>query len=359
VADFAALEPATAADACVGDFGATALVVAHAAAHNAPASASASDANADAGAVERGARDDRIGGPGRVAGDPAEAATGVTPGALYVVATPLGNLRDLTVRAGEVLHAVDRIYAEDTRVTATLLAHIGVSARPAALHAHNERARVAEILAALAAGHSVALVSDAGTPAISDPGARLVRAAHEAGHRVIPVPGPSALAAAVSVAGLDAERFLFVGFLPGQAKARRGIVEAFGALAVALVFFEAPHRVRDTVAFLAGALDPSRTLVVAREITKRFEEIARVELGDADAWFGADANRERGEFVLIVDRPPAPVADAHAVPDDVDAWLRALLREVPPSTAARIAAAATGASRDALYARAIALKAAP
>ena len=296
-----------------------------------------------------------------MAGDPAEAAAGVPaqgvePGALYVVATPLGNLRDLTLRARDVLRAVDRIYAEDTRVTATLLAHIGVATRPAALHAHNEASRAAHVLAALREGRSVALVSDAGTPAISDPGARVVRAVRDAGFPVIPVPGPSALAAAVSAAGLDAERFLLVGFLPTQAKARREALDAFGKLPVALVFFEAPHRVRATVAQLAQALDPARALVVAREVTKRFEEIARLRLGDADAWFGANPNRERGEFVLIVDLPPTRRGDDGALPPDVDAWLRALLREVPPSAAARIAAAATGCPRDALYARALELK---
>jgi 16S rRNA (cytidine1402-2'-O)-methyltransferase len=282
----------------------------------------------------------------------------VEPGALYVVATPLGNLRDLTMRARDVLSAVDRIYAEDTRVTATLLAHIGVGTRPVALHAHNEAARTAQVLAALEDGRSVALVSDAGTPAISDPGARVVRAARDAGRPVIPIPGPSALAAAVSAAGLDAERFVFVGFIPAQPKARRELLDVLGGLPVALVFFEAPHRVRETVAVLARALDPARKLVVAREITKRFEEIARLDLGRADEWFAADPNRERGEFVLIVDLPPPRIDAAHALPQDLDTWLRALVREVPPAAAARIAAAATGQPRDALYARAVALKSA-
>ena len=341
--------------------GFTALVVVHAAAHNALARTIAIEAIAEAG--ERVACDDRIGGPGRVnvdrAADRADVPhPGVEPGALYVVATPLGNLRDLTMRARDVLCAVDRIYAEDTRVTATLLAHIGVATRPVALHAHNEAARTAQVLAALDAGRSVALVSDAGTPGISDPGARVVRAARDAGRPVIPVPGPSALAAAVSAAGLDAERFVFVGFIPAQAKARRELLDALGALPVALVFFEAPHRVRETVAALAQALDPARKLVVAREITKRFEEIARLDLGRADEWFAADPNRERGEFVLIVDLPPPRIDAAHALPQDLDAWLRALVREVPPAAAARIAAAATGQPRDALYARAVALKSA-
>ena len=347
--------------AAAGAVGFTVLVVVHAAAHNALARTIAIEAIAEAG--ERVACDDRIGGPGRVRVDPAADRAdiprpGVEPGALYVVATPLGNLRDLTMRARDVLSAVDRIYAEDTRVTATLLAHIGVATRPVALHAHNEAARTAQVLAALEEGRSVALVSDAGTPAISDPGARVVRAARDAGRPVIPVPGPSALAAAVSAAGLDAERFVFVGFIPAQAKARRELLDVLGALPVALVFFEAPHRVRETVAVLARALDPARKLVVAREITKRFEEIARLDLGRADEWFAADPNRERGEFVLIVDLPAPRVDAAHALPQDLDTWLRALVREVPPAAAARIAAAATGQPRDALYARAVALKSA-
>jgi len=341
--------------------GFTVLVVVHAAEHNALARTIAIEAIAEAG--ERVACDDRIGGPGRVRVDPAADRADVPrpclePGALYVVATPLGNLRDLTMRARDVLSAVDRIYAEDTRVTATLLAHIGVATRPVALHAHNEAVRTAQVLAALEEGRSVALVSDAGTPAISDPGARVVRAARDAGRLVIPVPGPSALAAAVSAAGLDAERFVFVGFVPAQAKARRELLDVLGPLPVALVFFEAPHRVRETVAVLARALDPARKLVVAREITKRFEEIARIDLGHADEWFAADPNRERGEFVLIVDLPPPRTDAASALPQDLDTWLRALVREVPPAAAARIAAAATGQPRDALYARAIALKSA-
>jgi 16S rRNA (cytidine1402-2'-O)-methyltransferase len=341
--------------------GFTVLVVPHAAAHNALATTHAIDAIAAAG--ERGACDDRIGRPGRVTEVPAADRAdvprpGVEPGALYVVATPLGNLRDLTMRARDVLGAVDRIYAEDTRVTATLLAHIGVATRPVALHAHNEAARTAQVLAALDDGRSVALVSDAGTPAISDPGARVVRAARDAGRKVIPVPGPSALAAAVSAAGLDAERFVFVGFVPAQVKARRELLDVLGGLPVALVFFEAPHRVRETVAVLAQALGAARKLVVARELTKRFEEIARIDLGRADEWFAADPNRERGEFVLIVDLPPPRVDAAHGLPQELDTWLRALVREVPPSTAARIAAAASGQPRDALYARAVALKSA-
>jgi len=273
-------------------------------------------------------------------------------GTLYVVATPLGNLRDVTLRAVDVLGSVDRIGAEDTRVTATLLAHLSIAKRPFAVHAHNEAARADEIVAALRRGDSVALVCDAGTPGISDPGARVVRAVHAAGLPVVPVPGASAVAAAVSAAGLDAAHFAFIGFLPKQAKARRELLATLGALPLALVVFEAPHRVRATIDDLARSLGGERDLVVARELTKAFETIARMRLGDAAAWVAADANRERGEFVLIVDAPGA-AAIATAVPADAAAWLDALARELPPARAARIVAERTGVPRDALYARAL------
>jgi 16S rRNA (cytidine1402-2'-O)-methyltransferase len=278
------------------------------------------------------------------------------PSALYVVATPLGHLDDLTQRARETLASAHRVLAEDTRVTATLLQHCGIATRAVSLHEHNEKRRIDEVLAWLAAGERVALVSDAGTPGISDPGARLVRAALEAGCRVVPVPGPSALAAAVSIAGLEAERFAFLGFLPAQAKARRALLDAVAPLPLALVCYEAPHRVRATVAALREALGDERVLVVGRELTKRFEEIARLALGDADAWFAADANRERGEFVLVVDQPARERAP-QALDEGVERWLSALLDDLPPSAAARVAAKASGVSRDALYERALALKA--
>jgi len=273
-------------------------------------------------------------------------------GSLYVVATPLGNLRDVTLRAIDVLRSADRIAAEDTRVTAKLLAHLGITTRPFAVHAHNEAARASDIVAALDRGESVAIVTDAGTPGVSDPGARIVRAARDAGHPVVPVPGPSAVAAAVSVAGLAAARFAFVGFLPAQAKARRALLETLAPLPMALVVYEAPHRVRETVADLAAAFGPDRDLVVARELTKAFETVTRVSLGDAPDWFAGDANRERGEFVLVVDAP-AETSRSEGITADAAAWLDALLRELPPSRAARIVAERTGASRDALYARAL------
>ena len=300
------------------------------------------------------ASDSRGGGEG-ASGKPEPArdrAQLARAGSLYVVATPLGNLRDLTLHAVDVLRSVDRIAAEDTRVTSKLLAHLGIGTRPFPVHAHNEASRAVEIVAALGRGESVAIVTDAGTPGVSDPGARIVRAAHDAGHPVVPVPGPSAVAAAVSVAGLAAARFAFVGFLPAQAKARRALLSTLEGLPMALVFYEAPHRVRATAAELAASLGPDRDLVVARELTKAFEAVTRVRLGDAADWFAGDANRERGEFVLVVDAPAETSRD-EGISADAAAWLDALLRELPPSRAARIVAERTGASRDALYARAL------
>lgn len=279
------------------------------------------------------------------------------PGSLYVVATPLGNLRDLTLRALDALATADVIAAEDTRVTSHLLRHYGIATQAMSLHAHNEAARVDSMIALLAAGKSVCLVSDAGTPAVSDPGARLVRAVRDAGFSVVPLPGPSALVAAVSAAGLEAEAFAFLGFLPQRAKARRELLAQFAALPVALAIYEAPHRVRATVADLAAALGSNRALVVGRELTKTFETITRILLGDADAWFAADPNRERGEFALIVDvAPRAQPADDEVLSAEAERWLVALLEELPPARAARVVAAMTGIKRDVVYARALALK---
>lgn len=282
----------------------------------------------------------------------AEAAT------LYVVATPIGNLRDVTLRALDILRSADVVLAEDTRVTATLLARYGIAARPRALHRHNEAREVERVRREIAEGRSVALVSDAGTPAISDPGARLVRAVAQDGGRVVPIPGASALAAAVSAAGLDAERFAFLGFLPSQSKARRALLQSYAAIPAALVCYEAPHRVAETLADLAQTLDPRRSLTIARELTKTFETIVRMALADAPAWLAADPNRSRGEFVLIVDAPEADVP-ASEISAGASALLAALLTELAPSRAARVAAKVTGLPREALYARALAMKPEP
>jgi 16S rRNA (cytidine1402-2'-O)-methyltransferase len=273
---------------------------------------------------------------------------------LYVVATPLGNLRDITLRALDVLAAVDVIAAEDTRVTAKLLARHGIATRLMSLHAHNERRRAAEIVSLLRAGKSVALVTDAGTPAVSDPGAALVRAVSESGYAVVPIPGPSAVIAALSASGITTPQWLFYGFLPAAATARRAALARLYDFPGALVFYEAPHRIAATLDALAAVLDPERELVVARELTKRFEAIHRCRLGEASAWLAADRDRARGEFVLIVDAPAARTqtgepSDAH------DATLSVLLAELPVAQAVRLAVRVTGASRNRLYERALIL----
>jgi 16S rRNA (cytidine1402-2'-O)-methyltransferase len=286
----------------------------------------------------------------RPAGQPARA------GSLYVVATPLGNLRDLTLRALDVLASADVIGAEDTRVSSVLLRHYGIATRAVSIREHNESKRAVEVVEWLTAGRSVALITDAGTPGVSDPGARVVAAVHAAGLPVVPVPGANAAIAAISAAGLLAEQVLLLGFLPAQSRARRALLDRVATLPCALVCYEAPHRVRATVDDLASACGGERTLVVARELTKLHETIARVPLAEAPAWFAADPNRERGEFVLIVDRGldtgAAPAGDA----TQARPLLAALLDELPPARAARVAAAVTGLPRPALYALALTLK---
>ena len=269
----------------------------------------------------------------------ADAAFRAEGGSLYVVATPIGNLRDVTLRALDILASAEIIAAEDTRVTSTLLARYAIATRPRALHRHNEAREVDTLVVALGAGRSVALVTDAGTPGISDPGARLARAAHAAGHRVVPIPGPSAVAAAVSAAGLVAERFAFIGFLPAQAKARREWLATASTWPLALVFYEAPPRI-----------------ATALELTKTFETIASMPLGAAADWIDADPNRTRGEFVLIVDAPLDDAAASVFAPQ-AERLLVALLEELPPARAARVVAGLGKLPRDAVYARALELKA--
>ncbi len=271
-----------------------------------------------------------------------------------MLATPLGNLRDITLRALDILGSADLILAEDTRVSAKLLAHYGIKAPLRALHEHNERKNAAAIIGLLQQGHSLALISDAGTPAVSDPGARLAASVRAAALPVVPIPGPCALVAAISAAGLNAGHFYFAGFLPAQAKARRVQLEALRPLDAALVFYEAPHRVRQTFADLIQALPEPRDLIVARELTKTFETIERLPLAEAATWLEANPDTERGELVLIVDTPAA-AAPHDTAPDEamLARWLPALLEELPPARAARVAALATGLPRSAIYDRII------
>lgn len=274
-------------------------------------------------------------------------------GTLYIVATPIGNREDMTLRALRVLRDVAVVAAEDTRHTGQLLAHYGIAARYLSLHEHNERGRAAEIVARLDAGDDVALVSDAGTPLIADPGARVVDAVREAGHNVVPIPGPSALLAAAVSSGLVSGPFTFIGFLPPKRGARRAALEAIRALPYPVICYEAPHRL---AAMLADAYDVlgDRPCALCRELTKVHEEIAVSTL--AAAVKALETKAARGEYVVIVGPAPAPVA---TVVDDesVTALLQSLLAAgMSPAAAAKEAATATGLDRAACYKRAIAVK---
>jgi len=271
---------------------------------------------------------------------------------LYVVATPIGNLGDITQRALATLRAVHVVFAEDTRHTRGLLAHHGIATKLAALHEHNEREVARELVRQLEAGHDVALVTDAGTPAISDPGALAVAAARAAGFDVAPVPGANAAIAALSVAALPGP-FAFVGFLPPRPAARRKALEAWREFPHTLVLYEAPHRILECVEDLASVLGADRGVVLARELTKAFEAVHACTLGEARGWLEADPDRTRGEFVVIVAGAPA---SSRADSGETERVLRLLAEALPVKTAVRLAGAITGGSRNALYAQALALK---
>jgi 16S rRNA (cytidine1402-2'-O)-methyltransferase len=276
--------------------------------------------------------------------------------ALYVVATPIGNLGDITLRALETLRGVDLVACEDTRHAKHLLDHHGLRVPTLALHQHNENEAAAKLIGLLAEGRRIALISDAGTPGVSDPGARTVAAVRAAGFRVIPLPGANAAITALSAAGLLDERFLFVGFLPAKVGARQTAIMQLADVAAALVFYEAPHRVLETVSDLAELLPARHEIIIARELTKLFEQIERLPLAQALAWLEADANRQRGEFVLIVSAPPA--RDAAALDAAAEHVLATLLAELPVKQAVKLATEITGQPKNALYARALVLKAA-
>ena len=289
----------------------------------------------------------------------ADAAAGQNypPGALYVVATPIGNLADITLRALHVLALADTVACEDTRHTQALLRAYGIdksAAQLLAVHEHNETQASEELVQRMIKGQRVAYVSDAGTPAISDPGARLVAAARAAARPVVPLPGASSVTAALSVAGMAStyaatSGFVFAGFLPSKAGERAQAVAALAQQTLAVVLLEAPHRIEA----LAEALSVlgQRSLTVGRELTKQFEEIAQLHAADFGAWLAADPNRCRGEFVLVL-HPTAVPADSGEDPR----VLQLLLAELPLKTAVRLAAEITGAPRNALYEAALNLK---
>lgn len=269
------------------------------------------------------------------------------------MATPIGNLRDIGLRALDVLSGVDAVAAEDTRVTARLLERHGIAKPLITAREHNERRASRRVLDLLASGKAVALACDAGTPAISDPGALLVSAARAAGYAVTPVPGPNAAVAALSVAGFANPHFLFHGFLPSRAAERRGVLAGLARERATLVFHEAPHRVRECAADLAAVLGGGRGIVIARELTKLYESIHVCRLAEAEAWLAADPDRIRGEFVLVVEGAPPPGREAGG---EARRTLEILLESLPVSRAVALAARLTGARRNDLYRLALEMK---
>jgi len=269
------------------------------------------------------------------------------PGKLWIVATPIGNLDDLSARAQSILRQVDLVAAEDTRHSAALLQHYGIATRRVALHEHNEREVSADLVQQMRGGTQIALVSDAGTPLISDPGFRLVRAAREAGIAVSPVPGACAAIAALSVAGLPSDRFVFEGFLPAKPTARRAHLQALVTETRTLIFYESSHRIVEALDDLAAVFGSDRRAVIARELTKLFETVLDDSLSGLVARVKADANQQRGEFVVLVagagdDAAAARLAEGRRV-------FELLRKDLPTGRAAKLSAEITGAPRNALY----------
>lgn len=280
-----------------------------------------------------------------------QSARPLNRGMLYVVATPIGHLSDLTDRAREVLSSVDAVAAEDTRHTGQLLRTLGLSKPLISVHEHNEAARAAQLIDRLLAGENLALVSDAGTPLISDPGYDLVKAALSAGVRVVPIPGACAMIAALSVSGLPTDRFAFEGFLPAKAKQRHDKLTELATDSRTLVFYEAPHRLNETLADIAEVFGASRSVVVARELTKQFETLYYGTAQELSERSRRDADMSRGEIVIAV----AGATESSSTNLEADTVLRVLLTELPPAQAAKLASRLTEVSRDELYRRAIEL----
>ena len=275
-------------------------------------------------------------------------------GLLYVVATPIGNLADITLRALETLKTVDAIAAEDTRHTSGLLSHFGISKKLIAVHEHNEHQSAEKLLQQLQAGESIALVTDAGTPGISDPGAVVVDWVRKAGIKVVPIPGVSAVIAALSASGIVQNGFLFHGFLPASGAARRKALELLKVQTVTLVFYEAPHRIIESIEDMATVLGTERRITFARELTKTFETIYSCDLGMATSWLQADTNQQRGEFVLLIEA--AAVKDAEELSEETIRVLKLLLADLPLKQAVKLAADITKDKKNDLYEFALALK---
>jgi len=277
----------------------------------------------------------------------------MSEGILYIVATPIGHLGDLSPRAVEVLSEVEVIAAEDTRVTRKLLQHMGATTSMLSLHEHNEQQRIETLLSRLQAGESIALVSDAGTPLISDPGYPLVRAVRQADIKVVPIPGPCALISALSVSGLPTDKFIFEGFLPGKASGRRGRFEELKQEHRTLIFYESPHRILACLGDLETVMGAEREVVVARELTKTFETIHSGSVAKTKNWVEQDQNQQRGEIVLLV--AGAPVVKEQD--PDQERILSLLMEELPLKQAAGLTAQICGAKRNELYQKALEIKA--
>jgi len=276
----------------------------------------------------------------------------INEGTLYVVATPIGHLADITLRAVEILRAADLVAAEDTRRSRALLTHIDAFPKPlVSVNEHNERRRIRELTAKLSSGASVALISDAGTPLISDPGHLLVKAAFEAGCKVVPIPGPSALVTALSICPLASERFVFEGFLPSRGEARRKRLRELDSMTLSIVLYEAPHRLLAALDDLLAVMG-DRRVMVGRELTKMHEQVRSGRLSEMREQFAGEA--PRGELVLIVERRERTTEQS--ISDSAERLLQVLLAELSPSQSARLVAAATGESRGAIYKRALASK---
>ena len=275
-------------------------------------------------------------------------------GTLYVVATPIGNLEDMTPRAIRVLSEVDLIAAEDTRHSGKLLKHFGIEAKTEALHEHNERSQVPRLIEILQAGKSIAFITDAGTPLVSDPGFHLVRSARQAGLSVIPVPGACAAIAALSAAGLPSDRFVFEGFPPAKSAARRAVFEKLREEARTLIFYESPHRILESLKEMAEIFGPEREAVLARELTKQFETVRSGTLTELSEWVKRDPHQQLGEFVILIHGVPR--AEREAVNEEAERVLRILLEELPVSQAAALAAKITGLKKNRLYEYALSFK---
>ena len=278
----------------------------------------------------------------------------MTTATLYIVSTPIGNLEDFSPRAVATLKKVDLIAVEDTRHSGRLMQHFSISTPMLAVHDHNERARAKILVQKLAQGQSIALISDAGTPLISDPGYHLVNAVRNAGYKVVPVVGPCALIAGLSVAGLATDRFSFYGFLPAKSSGRKQQLQQLVSVTHTQIFYESPHRIVATVDDIVAVMGPNRQLVLARELTKTFETIFSAKASEVKCWLGADHNQQKGEFVVLIEG--AEPEQLQAIGPKEERMLSLLLAELPIKKAAALTAAITGHKKKALYDRALELQ---